>query len=380
MPRHGFDDEEILWTGGPRQVQTPPLFEVTAWVGYGIAIAAVAFACVRSGGLKQSASGSLLFAAWAVTVSLLARSVPKWWAAGARYTVTQRSVIWQRGPFRRTLDRAAISYARITWSEHAAHIGNLELIRAVPTGVLWRRLALRLEGLESPDGVFAIIRGAQSVASPGHGTLPIAQRLDRDEHVLWAARPLPSLKSYLPRNAEEWSLTFVTVALVILSVFMAFKTVALERRLLRAGYALSSISFWGLAIGMGAAIFVIFGTALFLAKTTLVKRARSLYETRYVISNKRVLIQRGREELHLERNRIIDVIETPAGEGTRTLFLVIDGPRARALAIGGAFGEAEHGPDLRPVIEFVRDSDGARRALPGGKISVPPPPRERHAA
>ena len=144
-------------------MQTPPLFEATAWVGYGIAIAAVAFACVRSVGLKQSPSGSLLFAAWAVTVSLLARSVPKWWAAGARYTVTQRSVIWQRGPFRRTLDRAAISYARITWSEHAAHVGNLELIRAVPTGVLWRRLALRLEGLESPDGVFAIIRGAQGV-------------------------------------------------------------------------------------------------------------------------------------------------------------------------------------------------------------------------
>lgn len=379
MPRHGFDDEEILWTGGPRQVRTPPLFEATGWVGFGIALAATAFACVRSVGLGQSPSSSLFFAAWALTVGMLARTLPKWWAAGARYIVTQRSVIWQRGPFRRTLDRASVSYARITWSERAAHVGDLELIRAVPTGALWRRLALRLDGLESPDGVLAIIRGAQEVASPGHGALPIAQRLDRDERVIWAARPLPSLRSYLPRNPEEWSLAFVTLGLTVLSLWMVWQTIGLERKLLRAGYSLTSVSFWGLAIGMGAAVVVIFGTALFLAKSTLVKRARSLHETRYVISNKRVLIQRGREELHLERNRIIDVIEAPAGEGTRTLFLVIDGPKARALAIGGAFGEAEHGPDLHPVLECVRDSDGARRALPGGKNSVPPP-RERRAA
>jgi hypothetical protein len=378
MPRHRFDGEEILWDGGPRQVQTPPLFEATGWVGFGIALAAVAFACVRSAGLGQSPSGSLLLAVWALTVGVLARSVPKWWAAGARYTVTNRSVIWQRGPFRRTLERASISYARITWSERAAHVGNLELIRAVPTGALWRRLSLRLEGLESPDGVLAIIRDAQGVASPGHGGLPIAQRLDRDERVIWAARPLPSLRSYLPRNPEEWSLAFVSVGLIILSLWMAFKTISLERRLLHAGYSLTSVSFWGLGVGMGAAIMVILGTALFLAKSTLVKRARSLHETRYVISNKRVLIQRGREELHLDMSRIIDVIEAPAGEGTRTLFLVIDGPKARALAIGGAFGEAEHGPDLHPVLECVRDSDGARRALPGGKNSVPPP--HRHAA
>jgi len=379
MPRHGFDGEEILWSGGPRQVQTPPLFEATGWVGFGIALAAVAFACVRSAGLGQSPSGSLFFAGWAITLGMAARSLPKWWAAGARYTVTQRSVIWQRGPFRRTLERASISYARITWSERSAHVGDLELIRAVPTGALWRRLSLRLEGLEAPDGVLAIIRGAQGVASPGHGSLPIAQRLDRDERVIWAARPLPSLRAYLPRKPEEWTLAFVTVGLIVLSFWMAFKTITLERKLLRAGYDLTSVSFWGLAIGMGAAIVVIFGTALFLAKSTLVKRARSLHEMRYVISNKRVLIQRGREELHLDKNRIIDVIEAPAGEGTRTLFLVIDGPKARALAIGGAFGEAEHGPDLRPVLECVRDSDGARRALPGGKNSVPPP-RQRRAA
>lgn len=379
MPRHAFDGEEILWTGGPREVRTPPLLVACAWVGFGMAVVACAFACVRATGLGQSPSGSLLFAGWGVTVGLLARNGPTWWAAGARYTVTQRSVIWQRGPFRRTLDRAAISYARITWSERLAHVGDLELIRAVPTGALRRRLALRLEGLESPDGVLAIIRDAQSVASPGHGSLPISQRLDTDEQVLWSGTPLPTMRAYLPRNAEEWSLALAAVALSLVSIVMVVKTIRLERRLLHAGYALTSVPFWGLAIGMGVAVAVMLGTAAFLAKSTLVKRARSLRETRYLISNKRVLIQRGREELHLERNRIVDVIDAPAGEGTRTLFLVIDGPRARAVATSGAFGEAQHGPDLRPVFECVSDSDGARRLLPGGKRSVPPPPERRAA-
>jgi hypothetical protein len=378
MPKHGYDGEEILWTGGPREALTPPLFEAAAWVNFGIATVATAFACVRSIGLGQSPTGSLLFAAWAVTVGVLARSVPAWWTAGARYTVTERSVIWQRGPFRRTLDRAAISYARITWSARAPHVGTLELIRAVPTGALWRRLALRLDGLESPDGVLAIIRGAEAVASPGHGTLPIAQRLDHDERVLWAARPLPTLRSYLPRNAEEWSLVAATLGLLAVSITLSVRTVALERRVLQAGFTVRSVPFWALTCGMVVAVAVMLGTAIFLAKSTLVRRARALHETRYLISNKRVLIQRGREELHLELNRIVDVIDAPAGEGTRNLFLVIDGPRARAVATSGAFGEPERGPDLRPVFECVNDSDGARRVLRGGRTSVPPP--QRHAA
>jgi hypothetical protein len=376
MPRHGFDGEEILWTGSPRLVQTPPLFEVTTWVGFGTAIVAVAFACVRALGLGQSPSGSLLFAAWAVTVGLASRSLPVWWTSGAHYTVTRRSVIWQRGPFRRTLARAAISYARITWNEHAPHVGTLELIRAVPMGALRRSSSLRLEGLDSPDGVLAIIRDAQSVASPGHGWLPIAQRLDRDERVLWYARPVPSLKAYLPRSTEEWSLAVVTLGLILVSVVTAFKMISLGRRMLRAGYSLASVSFWGLTIGMGVAMFVMVGTALFLAKGTLGKRARSLRETRYVISNKRVLIQRGREELHLDRNRISGVIDAPAGEGTRTLFFVIDGPRTRSVAVSGAFNQAENGTDLCPIFECVGDSDGARLALPGGGTSVPPPQRD----
>jgi hypothetical protein len=378
MAKDALGGETVLWAGGPSEVQTPSLFEAVAWVSLGLAIVALAFGCARCLGLGQSPAELLLFAGWAVTVGCAARIVPNWWAAGACYTVTERLVIWQRGPFRRSIERHAISYARITWSARLADVGTLELVRAVPTGALGRCLALRLEGLRSPDGVLAIIRGAEAVACRGHGTLPIAQRLDYDERVLWAARPLPSLRAYVPRNAGQWLLLAITAGLGLLSVALVLRAYVLANRVVHAGLSPRSAVFLALTIGMGVAVTVVLGTALFLLYSTVLRRARTLRTTRYVISNKRVLIQRGREELHLERNRIVDVIDAPTGDGTSNLFLVVDGPRARAVATGGAFGESEQGPDLRPVFECVHDSDGAQRVLRIGVDS--PPPLHHHAA
>jgi hypothetical protein len=57
------------------------------------------------------------------------------------------------------------------------------------------------------------------------------------------------------------------------------------------------------------------------------------------------------------------VIDAPAGEGLRHVFLVLDGPRARALAASGAFGEGDRGPELRPVLESLEDAEGVSRIL-----------------
>jgi hypothetical protein len=81
------------------------------------------------------------------------------------------------------------------------------------------------------------------------------------------------------------------------------------------------------------------------------------------VTNKRVLIQRRSEELHVDRSKIVDVIDAPAGDGLRNVFIVLDGPQARALAASGAFGELERSPHLRPVFEAVEDAEGARRVL-----------------
>jgi hypothetical protein len=102
----------------------------------------------------------------------------------------------------------------------------------------------------------------------------------------------------------------------------------------------------------------------YIAYDTVIRPGKLVSETRYLITDKRVLIQRRGEELHLDRSQIVDVIDAPAGgDGLRNVFIVLDGPQARSLAASGAFGELERSAHLRPVFEAVADAEGARRVL-----------------
>ena len=94
----------------------------------------------------------------------------------------------------------------------------------------------------------------------------------------------------------------------------------------------------------------------------VVKPVRLAARTRYLITDRRVLIQRGDEELHLDRSRIVDVIDAPKERGLHDIFLVLDGPRARAVAASGAFGEAG-GQGLQPVLQRVADAEAVQRIL-----------------
>jgi hypothetical protein len=310
-----------------------------------------------------------------VTIGALIHELPTFWHGRAVYRVTRDHVLCFHGPFRRAIERRSITYARIVWSPRLSNVGTLELVRAVPAGSLRRRLALRLEGIVSPDGVWAIIRDAQDVAAAGHGELPLAQRLDRGERILWSARPLPSLRAYLPTNGNQWSLVALTLVVLGVGVATTIQGMAILERLVSAGLSTGSPTFLALGLGMSLAVLCIFYIGLYLVDSTLLLHARMLRHTRYLISNKRVLIQRGREELHLDRRMIVEIIETPAGTGTRNLFLVLDGPSARALAASGAFGEStDRASDLVPVFEWVMDGDGAKDALGRRPPSLPPLP------
>jgi hypothetical protein len=365
----------VLWEGHPREVRSSPLMQCVGLLGYGLGVIFMAFAVVRGLVLGDFAPTTLLYAICSVTFGALIHGLPTWWRGGAVYRVTRDHVIWSRGPFRRTIERRAISYARIIWSPRLNNVGTLELVRAVPAGALRRRLALHLEGIESPIGVLAIVRDAHDVASAGHGGLPITQRLDRGEHILWAARPLPSLRAYLPSSSNQWSLVALTAAVFGIGIATAAKALSIVTRLASVGLATERVPFFALVLGMGLGVACMFLVGLFIIEKALLYRARMLRHTRYLISNKRVLIQRGREELHLDRRMIVEVIETPAGPGTRNLFLVLDGPRARALASSGAFGErTDQNSDLLPVFEWVLDGDGAKLALGRKSPSLPPLP------
>jgi len=243
----------------------------------------------------------------------------------------------------------------------------------VPMGVFNRKFTLRLEGIESPDGVWAIVRGAQEVASSGHGNLPITQRLDHGERILWCARPQPTLRAYLPSGSHQWYLASVAVGLFAIAGFVGVRSVSILDKLAAAGLRSNSPSFWLVTLGLGLSIILVSSVALFIAHSVPVDRAISLRDTRYLISNKRVLIQCGRDELHLDRHHIVDVIDSPAGTGKTNLYLVLDGPFARAVATSGAFGENhQRTSELLPVFECVQDSEGAKAALGDRPPSLPP--------
>src|SRR5690606_31043476 len=109
---------------------------------------------------------------------------------------TDNHIIVKRGRFRRSIERRAISYARIRWHAQAPGTGDLELVRAVPTGALRRRLTIVLPNLAAPDRVWAIIRGVPTASSGGDGHVPLAQRLDEGERVLWSGRPAADWRAW----------------------------------------------------------------------------------------------------------------------------------------------------------------------------------------
>ncbi|MEB2312138.1 MAG: hypothetical protein OZ921_18370 [Sorangiineae bacterium] len=367
--------ERIEWSGYPETVSTPPLFTIAAAVLFVTAAVSTLFALVTALALQLSPAATLLFGAWATTLGIACLQGPRLWLSGVRYTVTENHVIYQRGAYRRSIERRSVSFARIFWSRTHPGMGDLELVRAVPTGALHRRLVLRMPGLAAPDRVWAIIRGAEHVSPRGTGERPLTQRLDAGERVLWAARPRSAWRAFRPHGRREWMQ--LAIAAVLLAVFArtVLESVPNLEHLARAGLPIRSAAFLALVLGIALSAGLVLATASWLIFDAVVRPGRLARETRYLVTNRRVLIQRGVEELHLDRARIVDVIDAPSGDGLRTVFLVLDGPRARALAPSGAFGEGERGPELRPVFESVEDAESVSRILRSEPDDTPSLPR-----
>src|SRR5262249_33669466 len=141
------------------------------------------------------------------------------------------------------------------------------------------------------------------------------------------------------------------------------RAIPAARRILAAGLSARSPAFVALVIGVALTAILLACVAVGLGYVALVRPARLQKSTRYLITNQRVLIQRGHEELHLDRGRIVDVIDAPAQDGLHNIFLVLDGPRARAVAASGAFGERDVEDGLVPVLHAVANAEEVSRIL-----------------
>lgn len=368
MARDSLYGEEVIWSGGPKTVSVPFAFKLAALVAATIALVALAFAVVVGTALEQRPDGLLAFSAWSATLALAAWRLPLWFRASARYLVTERHVIWQRGRLRRSIERDAISYAIVRWNARLPGTGDLVLERAVPTGALRRTLSLTLADVEAPDRLWAIVRGLTPGAPLGDGNRPLAQRLDDGERVLWTARP----------EASRWTARRIATAgggalMALAALHVVLRSAPPVTRVLRA-HALPAVSSALLVGGLALVVLLLVGIAAFIAYSALLRPWRLARATRYFVTDRRVLIRRGTEELHLDRERIAYVITAPFREGSprRDVYLVLDGPQARAFSPSGAFGGADE-QRLVPMFAAVDDADTATAVLHVSRISLTAP-------
>jgi hypothetical protein len=366
MARDSLFGERIVWQGRSRAVTVPFVQKVMTVVAGVASAVTLSFAVVVAKALAVPVGGMLLFSAWCATIALGAWRVPIWWRSQVEYLVTERHVIWRRGRIRRSIEIGQISYALVRWSARDATLGDLVIVRAVPTGALRRTLSLTLHDVEAPDRLWAIIRGVEPSAPLGSGERPLAQRLDPGERVLWSGSPLGS--AWTTRRAATAVAGAVLAATFVRSLARSVPSLGRVLRLHALPPTLAATLIGAAALGM----LLLLAVALGVAYAALIRPVRLARATRYFVTNARVLIRRGNEELSLDRSRIAYVIDAPWRK-LHDVFLVLDGPQARALAPSGAFGGEDRDDALRPVFSAIADADTVGRLLR-------PPQLEKRAA
>jgi hypothetical protein len=343
-----------------------------------ISVVTILFAIVAATALRAHVGGMLVFSGWCATLAVAAWRGPLLWRTGVEYVITDRHVIWRRGRIRRSIDRGAVSYALVRWNPRVPGVGDLVLVRAVPTGALRRTLKLTLSDVVGPDRLWAIVRGLTPSAPQGDGERSLGQRLDDGERVLWTGTP----------QAAPWTLRRMATASVAAMVALAAVRVVTRAtpalgRVLRA-HMLPGLTSGLLVTGVALTTLLLVAVAAGVAYQACVRPGRLARLTRYLVTDRRVLIRRGSEELSLDRGRIADVISAPldgaandAGEprhGRLTdVFLVLDGPQARAYSPSGAFGERDD-DKLVPVLSAIEDAETVGSIL-RAKYEVPALPR-----
>jgi hypothetical protein len=370
MPRDSLFSEKIVWTGEPAMVAAPSLYRAGAWLLAITSAVATLLAIAAARAADLAPGGLLVFAAWCASFGLGMRMIPVIWAQAARFVVTDRHVIWARGRFKRTMQRDAISYARIQWSRKHPGVGDLELVRAVPAGVLHRGLTLVWRGVSAPDRVWSIVRGVPGAAAGGDGRTPLAQRLDEGEQVVWSGEPVRGWRAWVPLSGRRLLTTAIALVALGVGANTISTSVPVAHRLLQAGVSPGSLEFVTLMAAFVLTIVLLLGVGGVMLWRGVVRKPMMDRHTRYLVTNRRILLQRGQSEIHLARSTVVDVIEQRGVYGGTDVYLVMDGPHARGYAVSGAFGTADLAKGFLPVLRGIADPEGLRSAL-GYTVAAP---------
>lgn len=365
--------EQVLWEGRPqRGVPRDPRWRwipallvtvaAIAWLFAGLLVA------VELPGAEQVALVGVYFVLTAVGVWV----APWFLLDPCRFAVTDRRVLWMRGKLRRSIDRQGITFGRIRWHRSVPTVGHLELVRAVPFGPLARSQRLVLHDVKAPDEVLAAIRGVEPSPHAGDHTTPLMDRLDPGEEVLWGGAP--------DGPGIDWRHVLTTLgglAVLFVGLPTGLRSAAVLAELEELGLPTASSTWIMLFLAMALTATLLLVVGLGLAWHGILRARAMGHDTEYVLTDRRLLIRRGRTELSLDRRRIVDVAETPAWRGSTNLYLVLDGPEARALVDSGAMGVIAPSRDaVPPVLYELRDPSGVSSLL----TTRPSRPSLPHAA
>ena len=366
LARDSLFSERVRWTGSPKSIELTTHMRAMAWLLVGISAVSTLLAIAASVADHEAAGRLVLFAAWTATFALLVRTVPVLFHQAARFVVTDRHVIWRCGKLRRTIQREGISFARITWHRKDPRVGDLDLVRAVPTGALHRRLTLTLQGVSAPHRVWTIMRGARSVAgSVGGGDVPLEARLDEGEVTQWAGRPMSSWRSWLPLTTKRTLTTALGGLCWMAALRSVFTAIPLVERLITGGIPPFSVGFITLVGAITLTVVMLITIGTWLLHRGLIHQVWLDRSTRYLVTNQRIILQRGRHELHVTREAVVDIAVRDGLYGGRDVYLVLDGPGSRALSAQGAFGPGEGVKGFRPMLQGLNEQavDELREAL-----------------
>jgi len=352
--------ERVLWHGKPKLgvprqgvwVVLPASFVILA------VIVALFAGLIAAAGIPAVRSTAFL-AFYLLATAVAAWFAPRAWLDSCEYVITDRNVVWKRGQVRRVIECGAITYGWIRWHRSEPGVGSLELVRAAPFGPLSRRQRLLLHDVEAPDRVFALIRGAEPTDFAGYGDVPLTDRLDRGERVLWGSAPA----GYRLGRSELLMASLGTLVLGV-GLFYAQRMANLLLELERVGLPVRSWTWLLLFLAIGISGLVILGVGAALVWRSLWGARAAGSSSEYILTNTRVLIRRGSTELSVDRRRIVDVAELPCTGDLRNLFLILDGLGATALDDSGALGLL---PPPRaavlPVLYEVQDRELFRSLL-----------------
>jgi membrane protein implicated in regulation of membrane protease activity len=361
-----MSDEKVIWRNRPAEISLTPTQRAVFWSLLVVASASFSAAIAVATTLHTAVGGMILVAGWTAAVALVFRAVIQWWHEGAEYLVTESRVLWQRGRFARSIQRNGISFARITWLDPERGVGDLELVRDVAEGVFRRKLTIELRGVHRPDVLWDIIRAGDDRKHDPHPSWhanPLGQRLRNGERVEWSERPAFTLRRLIPTSSRGVTGVVFGVLIVAALVRTIFAAYTGGQHVLAAGVPAASVGFVALMLSTSLTAMLMFALGGAVVWTAVLRPIFKLRDTRYLITSTRVLISQGDEELHLDRAKIVDVIDNVTPDGTHDLFLVVGGsPRARSVGMSGAFDE--NAPrSLVPVFRLVVDAESAEKLL-----------------